>query len=245
MHVVYYPSNIDCFRKGDIVSWAKKNKLDYVIEIHRNAGGGVGVETLVYRGMSDKFDRAVHSAMFSQGYKNRGIKGRTDLANMNRMAIGGISYSLIEVGFIDSTGDNTIFDKTLTNLNKTIFVNLKNSGVKRLGVVYGHGQGDPGAVKGSRKEEKDVRRIKLIGSNVPSKPTPPSSNKPIHKCEFIGANGEIYTFNMYSWDKLLMTLNDGKYNRVVEVITKGRVIYKNGKAVGKYTSNRKVAVRFV
>ena len=165
MQVIYYNSKKDAFRERNIHTWAKNNKLDYVIELHRNSFTNKtanGSEVLIHeKNNANNIDKAVLNSIISCGYLNRGFKKRGDLANINLMNNAKIGYSLAEIGFISNAKDNEIFDKTLQKLGQELYNNLKNAGVKRLGVVYGHGNGDPGAVNGSRKEADDVRRIKV------------------------------------------------------------------------------------
>ena len=98
------------------------------------------------------------------------------------MADTGISYSLIELGFINNLEDNSIFDGNITSIGRLIFEALEKMGVRRLGVVCGHGQGDPGACAFGKTESEDVRKI-WVEKESKSMPTPdaaiplPSENK--------------------------------------------------------------------
>ena len=159
MEVIYYPKEKNCYANKDIVSWARANNLDYICEIHRNAGGGYGYETLV-KGGADSTDKAIHNAIVGLGFRDRGIKLRTDLYNMNAIN-GKVSYSLIEVGFIDSVDDNNLFDRNLDAIGKAIYSACESQGVKRLGIICGHGQGDSGASAFGRREDLDVRKINV------------------------------------------------------------------------------------
>ena len=49
MDVINYHRSYDAFQQGDIARWAIENRLDYVVEIHRNssAGNGKGYETII------------------------------------------------------------------------------------------------------------------------------------------------------------------------------------------------------
>lgn len=165
MNVIYYDKNKDAYKQKNIHTWATNNKLDYVIELHRNSfsnAAAKGSEVLIWHKFNaSSRDNAVLTSLLNCGYVNRGIKKRNDLQNMNLMSNTSISYSLVEIGFISNSDDNKIFDNTLTKLGQELYTRLKNAGVKRLGVVYGHGQGDPGAVKGKRTEADDVRKIKI------------------------------------------------------------------------------------
>ena len=165
MEVIYYDKTKDAYQQKNIHTWATRNKLDYVLELHRNSfssSSAKGSEVLIWHKFnSEAKDNAVLTSLLNCGYINRGIKKRNDLQNMNLMSNTNIRYILVEVGFISNAGDNKIFDNTLTKLGQELYTRLKNAGVKRLGVVYGHGQGDPGAVNGKRTEADDVRKIKI------------------------------------------------------------------------------------
>lgn len=165
MEVIYYDKTKDAYQQRNIHTWSTHNKLDYVIELHRNSFTNKtanGSEVLIHeKNNANNIDKAVLNSIISCGYLNRGFKKRGDLANMNLMKNAKIGYSLAEIGFISNVKDNEIFDKTLQKLGQELYTRLKNAGVKRLGVVYGHGQGDPGAVNGKRTEAEDVRKIKV------------------------------------------------------------------------------------
>ena len=165
MDVIYYDKTKDAFQRKTIHTWAKNNKLDYVIELHRNSfssSSAKGAEVLIWHKFNASAkDSAVLTSLINCGYTNRGIKKRSDLQNINLMSKTNIGYNLVEIGFISNANDNKIFDTTLTILGQQLYIRLKDTGVKRLGVVYGHGQGDSGAVNGKRTESDDVRKIKI------------------------------------------------------------------------------------
>ena len=165
MNVIYYDKTKDAYKQKNINTWAKNNKLDYVIELHRNSftsATAKGSEVLIWHKFNaDVKDNAVLTSLLNCGYTNRGIRKRNDLQNMNLMSNTSISYSLVEIGFISNSDDNAIFDRTIIKLGQELYTRLKNAGVKRLGVVCGHGQGDSGAVNGKRTEADDVRKIKI------------------------------------------------------------------------------------
>jgi N-acetylmuramoyl-L-alanine amidase len=94
-------------------------KYDYVVELHLNAcvndkkgnGKTTGTEILVHsleKGIS--VEESILNNMEKLGFKNRGVKRRTDLLNMNTCKKKqGVSYALIEVCFIDDLDDITLY----------------------------------------------------------------------------------------------------------------------------------------
>lgn len=193
MEVVYYHKDYDAYQQRNIVAWAKSENLDYIIELHRNATAShnsSGYMSLV-KGGTDATDRAIHSAMVSLGFRDLGVILRNDLYNMNSIN-GIVSYMLAEIGFIDSVGDNEIFDKTLSIIGAKIFEAAEATGVKKLGVICGHGQGDPGACYFGRQEALDVRKINVAKGAAPT-PAPTPTPKPPEPAKPIPLPTKLYT----------------------------------------------------
>lgn len=85
---------------------------DYFISIHRNAAGSMiasGVETLVCNSKDKKYEMAknITNRLVKRGFKDRGVKLRTDLAVLNQTRMPAL---LIEVGFITNKQDNALLD---------------------------------------------------------------------------------------------------------------------------------------
>lgn len=93
-------------------SAANSGSYSYFVSVHRNAASGTayGYETYYYGSSSTtsaKLATSIHNSVVGVGcWRNRGIKtaSYTVLTNTNMPAV------LLEVGFIDNTSDNTIFD---------------------------------------------------------------------------------------------------------------------------------------
>lgn len=103
-----------------------KNGCDYFVSIHRNAFNpevAKGVETFIYNGtygakekcrsLATKVNTSVVNA---SGYSNRGVKE----ANYHVLRETKNPAILIEVGFIDNTGDNNIFDSKFESIAQAI-----------------------------------------------------------------------------------------------------------------------------
>ena len=88
----------------DAVNIANNYNVDLAVSIHFNAGGGTGVETLVYNGhdIPNKYAKSVNKEISSLGYKNRGVKQRPDLYWLKATTAKAI---LIECCFVDSKED--------------------------------------------------------------------------------------------------------------------------------------------
>lgn len=92
---------------------------DYVFELHFNAGVNdtkgdgktTGTEVLVHT--SEKgtaVEKAIVNNVSDLGFKNRGVKTRSDLQNMNMCKKRqGVSYALIETCFIDDKDDMKLY----------------------------------------------------------------------------------------------------------------------------------------
>lgn len=92
--------------------FANNGKYDYFISFHRNAFKpevGNGVESFVYTNASLKarqLARKIQDSLVGCGFKNRGVK----TANFYVLRETKMPAVLIEIGFIDNSTDNTLFD---------------------------------------------------------------------------------------------------------------------------------------
>lgn len=81
---------------------------DYILEIHFNAASptGVGTEILVHTKQNGiSVEECILNNMTQLGFKNRGIKRRSNLYNMNYLFNKGKDYALLETCFITSNDD--------------------------------------------------------------------------------------------------------------------------------------------
>lgn len=94
------------------VNFANKGKYDYFISFHRNAfqpEKANGVETFIYTNASIKSNRLaieVQKTLIEFGFRNRGVK----MANFYVLRETKMPAILIELGFIDNSKDNYLFD---------------------------------------------------------------------------------------------------------------------------------------
>lgn len=92
---------------------------DYVFELHFNAGVNdvkgnaktTGTEILVHPSeIGTTVEKAIVNNIAALGFKNRGVKTRSDLQNMNVCKKRqGVSYALLETCFIDDKDDMNLY----------------------------------------------------------------------------------------------------------------------------------------
>ena len=96
---------------------ANNAKADYFFSFHRNCfnGKAKGYETLYYSSSAkkDAIRKAVAKKMSDIGFSFRGDKKRTDLTVLKKSKAPAL---LFEVGFIDSSADNKIFDSKFDSI---------------------------------------------------------------------------------------------------------------------------------
>lgn len=105
-------------KSGGICNFAN---YDYVFEVHFNAaaadtagnGKTTGTEILIHTTESGaSVEEAILNNIKVLGFKNRGVKRRSDLRNMNVCKKNyGVSYALIEVCFIDDRDDVNLYQQ--------------------------------------------------------------------------------------------------------------------------------------
>lgn len=110
-------------KNGGVCNFAN---YDYVFEIHFNAaaadtagnGKTTGAEILIHTTESGaSVEEAILSNIAALGFKNRGVKRRSDLRNMNVCKKNyGVSYALIEVCFIDDRDDVNLYQQKKTEV---------------------------------------------------------------------------------------------------------------------------------
>ncbi len=109
---------------------ANDSGADYFISIHRNSSENPetysGVETLVYNdaGMPAMFARNINGELEKLGFRNIGVDERKDLAVLRRTRM---PAALVEVGFINTAQDNSIFDLRFPEVAKAIADGIINT----------------------------------------------------------------------------------------------------------------------
>src|SRR5699024_676379 len=136
-----YHTAYNVYDYGNIVNLAKQYGKDtIVIEWHFDATGdpkASGGHVIVYSGFKpDALDLRIRDGIqktLGDRYSHKGqvgISGRSNLANVNRTAKGGINYRLIELGFGTSPVDSKIMLNNMDNLAKTMSEAIYNTDIK-------------------------------------------------------------------------------------------------------------------
>lgn len=112
-HTVYDCTVDDGKSQSDVLTKIVKkcnaHDVDLDISIHFNAGGGQGTEILLYNKNSKakSYAEKILKSICELGFKNRGLKYRTDLYVLNKTKAPAM---LIECCFVDSKTDISLYD---------------------------------------------------------------------------------------------------------------------------------------
>lgn len=115
-------------------NFENRNNYDYFISFHRNAfmpEQARGVETYTYANQDSNSKASadkIQSALVNIGFVNRGVKKE----NFHVLRETKAPAVLIEIGFIDNTGDNNLFDSRRSEIVKGITKAI----LTQLGITY-------------------------------------------------------------------------------------------------------------
>ncbi|ADL50568.1 N-acetylmuramoyl-L-alanine amidase [Clostridium cellulovorans] len=119
---------------NDRSNFENRNNYDYFISFHRNAfmpEQAKGVETYTYINTDEKsknLARSIQASLGAIGFYNRGVKEEDFHVLRETRA----SAVLVEVGFIDNSNDNSIFDSRRNDIIKA----LAKAILSQLGINY-------------------------------------------------------------------------------------------------------------
>ena len=114
------------------MNFANKKKYDLVVQIHFNAGGGTGTETLYKTSTGKKYAEQVTKSL-GKLYKQRGAKVRTDLYWLNKTSAPAI---LVEVCFVDSTTDTNIYNANKPHTDVNVGNKVAEERIKDINEAY-------------------------------------------------------------------------------------------------------------
>ncbi|MEQ8154508.1 MAG: N-acetylmuramoyl-L-alanine amidase [Clostridiaceae bacterium] len=115
-------------------NFENKNTYDYFISFHRNAfvpEQAKGAETYTYINASERtknLAQRIQTSLVALGFINRGVKE----ANYHVLRETIASAVLIEIGFVDNTSDNNLFDSKINEIIKA----LAKAILAQLGISY-------------------------------------------------------------------------------------------------------------
>lgn len=150
-----------------------KGNYDYFISFHRNAfkpEGATGAETFVYTKASAKakeLAEKIQNALVGVGFINRGVKTE----NFHVLRETRAPAVLVEMGFIDNTKDNNLFDskrkEIVIGITKAILAQLRISYKEESATEKTDGQVLYRVMAGSyafrENAEKQVQNLKALG----------------------------------------------------------------------------------
>lgn len=117
-NVTMYDQNNDAYKILRNGGSLPLSGINYVLEIHLNAGVSdesgngttTGTEVLVHSAENGvTVEQAICRRIAALGFKNRGVKRRSDLLVMNTVHRKGISHALVETCFIDDADDMKLY----------------------------------------------------------------------------------------------------------------------------------------
>ncbi|EGQ26759.1 N-acetylmuramoyl-L-alanine amidase [Sporosarcina newyorkensis 2681] len=151
-----------------------RKKYDYFISFHRNAfqpEKAKGAETFLFTtggALAKQLAERIQKELVAVGFTNRGVKR----ANFHVLRETKAPAILIEIGFIDNTADNQLFDKK----RKQIVEGIARAILAQVGVTYKAAASKPtssstgtlyrvmaGSFADKANAEKQVTRLKKAG----------------------------------------------------------------------------------
>lgn len=115
-------------------NFANRGNYDYFVSFHRNAFRpevAAGSETFIFTSplaKSRELAEKVQKAMVDVGFVNRGVKN----ANFHVLRETKMPAILLEIGFLDNTKDNELFDSK----RKEIITGITKAILAQLGIAY-------------------------------------------------------------------------------------------------------------
>lgn len=119
---------------SDRSNFENENTYDYFISFHRNAfepEKAKGVETYTYLNAGEKsreLAESIQASLVILGFIDRGVKE----ANYHGLRETKAPAVLVEIGFVDNTGDNNLFDEKRNEIIKSIAKSI----LYELGIDY-------------------------------------------------------------------------------------------------------------
>ncbi|MBQ8998536.1 MAG: N-acetylmuramoyl-L-alanine amidase [Clostridium sp.] len=166
---VYYTRSIDTtISLAERSNKENNGNYDCFISIHRNAyqpeiAKGFEIHVYANGGVAEQLANKVNSEVVKNGFVNRGIK----ISNFHVLRETKSPAILVEVGFIDNTSDNNIFDSKFEQIAQSIVkgcllqigksISINSNSLNNNEVYYR-------CVAGSFKEKRnaEVRKDELI-----------------------------------------------------------------------------------
>lgn len=162
MKIIEYNRDRNCYKDKAITHWVADNKIDFVIEIHRNGHSNPKANGFEMIKSYDEITFIDYEIMERLGRYFKTVREfkHSNIYNIKQLINNHTPYAYLELGFVTNTDDNKCFDKYVDKIRDDLVEILHGHfPVGNIGIVFGHGGGDPGSVNGDRTEENDVRKL--------------------------------------------------------------------------------------
>lgn len=123
VNVIYTRTGDEYDTPAEKAAIANSTGADYFVSIHRNSSPYdnqyTGIESLVYNryGAAARMAENINRQLEQVGFVNHGINERTNLAVLRRTNMPAV---LVEVGFLNTDRDNTLFDSRFYEIAQAI-----------------------------------------------------------------------------------------------------------------------------
>lgn len=160
------------------------NSYDYFISFHRNAyhpERAIGAETYTYTSPGEQaklLAQRIQSALVDIGFVNRGVKA----ANYHVLRETKAPAVLVEIGFIDNSGDNNLFDGKRNEIIKVL--------VKAILAQVGVGYSEPSVYNKQSQDGQTLFRV-MAGSYAVRE----NAEKQVERLKSAGFDATIMIFN--------------------------------------------------
>ena len=160
------------------------NSYDYFISFHRNAyqpERAMGAETYTYTSPGEEaklLAQRIQSALVDIGFVNRGVKA----ANYHVLRETKAPAVLVEIGFIDNSGDNNIFDVKRNEIIKVLVKAI----LAQVGVSYS----EPSVSTTQSQDGRTLFRV-MAGSYAVRE----NAEKQVERLKSAGFDATIMIFN--------------------------------------------------
>ncbi|NFK79436.1 N-acetylmuramoyl-L-alanine amidase [Clostridium botulinum] len=171
-------------------NFENRNNYDYFISFHRNAfkpEKARGTETYTYLSTSTKaktLAEKIQAGLVSIGFVNRGVK----TANYHVLRETRCPAVLIEMGFIDSTNDNSLFD----GKRNEIIIEIAKAILSQLGISYKENKSNEAIAQQKQQATSGQTLYRVMAGSYAVRD---NAEKQVKKLKKAGSDATIMIFN--------------------------------------------------
>lgn len=175
---------------GERSNFENRNSCEYFISFHRNAyepEKARGAETYTYLSASTKakaLAEKIQAGLVSIGFANRGIK----TANYHVLRETKCPAVLIEMGFIDNSSDNALFDSKRNEIVKAIAKAM----LSQIGIGYKENKSNEVKVQQNHQVTSGQTLYRVMAGSYTVRD---NAEKQVKKLKLAGFDGVIMIYN--------------------------------------------------